>query len=96
MKTKEDLIKAIEDLECNFESNYALEENGYKQALNDVVDLVNKLPIRIVSNSASDNVRPSDVADNEWWCPKCKMIVDGKDVTFDERHDLNGCYEKVI
>ena len=66
-------------------------------SLDDAKELLRKaLNIHIVSNSAPDNVRPSDVADNEWWCPKCKMIVNGKDVTFDERHDLNGCYEKVI
>jgi len=30
--------------------------------------------------------------ENDWWCPTCKRIVDGKEVTFYEHHESCGTF----
>lgn len=40
--------------------------------------------------------RPSDLDDDEWWCPNCQEVVPHYFVTYEERHIVEGCYCKVI
>lgn len=63
------------------------------EALDIVLSEVKKLPIHNVMPSAS---RPDHICDDEWWCPNCQQTLLGIEVTFDERHDKEGCYCPVI
>ena len=49
-------------------------------------------PISAPSPATVEHPKP----DNRWWCIGCNGVVDGSEVTFEERHDprfVGGCGE---
>ena len=62
------LIKKLELLADSYESNYALEINGYNQGVSDVID--------VIKNSSLTEVVKSLPQDN--FCEICNLPTDGE------------------
>jgi hypothetical protein len=45
--------------------------------------------LEAVAEVLKEAVPPNDV---DWWCPTCKRVVDGKEVTYKEYHEICGTY----
>ena len=93
MDYKKEIIKILEDEAVLLDEGYGttgITEDEHEKIAERIVKL---FAIPVVMPSAS---RPDGICDDEWWCPNCKRVLDDKEVTFDERHDQENCYAKVL
>ena len=94
MATKEDFKKELEQRRITNNNGY-LNSHGIAK-LKTMEKYENLILFGVGSSTEQNTERPSGLKDNEWWCTSCKTIVEGSKVTFEERHNLEGCYGEVI